>query len=123
MNRAIQSDMVMLPPDASSACFATERLQTGMNFHRDRIAHCPNPGPSHDVVWKEGKMPRLVEVLDDGERLAQNNAIDIGNRDQPLRVALSMLVTSLFAGQEVDGHRVKWNASEIECDPDPIGRG
>ena len=60
-------------------------------------------------------MPRLVEVLDDGERLAQNNAIDIGNRDQPLRVALSMLVTSLFAarrstGTESNGMPARLNA-------------
>jgi hypothetical protein len=95
-----------------------------MNFARDVLGERPNDRPLVGIRGKQrGIWARLLEVFDDGERLAKNMRIDVQGGDQFARVRLGVFSVLVSAGADIDWHGLIVEPLQIQGNPHPPRRG
>src|SRR5216684_62487 len=98
-----------------------------MDVAGDRLGHGANLGAPHGIAGQQRWLPvRLLEIIDDGQRLGEHFAAGNGERRHPhLRVDAAVFGAPLLAAclREVDGQDLVAQSLEIERDAHPVGGG
>src|SRR5262249_12500238 len=89
-----------------------------MDLGRDELRERAHPRAGQRVARHQpGLRVRLVEILDDGERLTEARAVvELERRQQRLRIDLGIGAAAVLAFREVDEHGLVLQALQVQRD-------